>query len=239
MTSGRMPIGSRAPISMSLVTQTRAQAPSIWRSRLDEALDHAPLLRARQEMQDDLGVGGRREDGARRDELLAQRQRIGEVAVVGDGEAAGIDVGIERLDVLERRLARRRVAVVADGDRAREPADDGRLVKVIADEPEVALGVELLAVVADDAGRFLAAVLKRVEPERRDRRRIGVPKNTEDPAFLAEPIVAQSRKPKIPVPRVAFSLVRHGCLPLKATAARIRLAGLRAPGVLREETPSG
>ena len=206
MTSGRMPIGSRAPISMSLVRQTSDQAPSIWRMRFDEALDHAPLLRARQEMQDDLGIGGRGEDGAGLDQLLAQRQRVGEIAVVGDGEAAGIDVGIERLHVLERRLAGRRVAVVADRHGALEAVDDAGLVEVVADEAEVALGVELLAVVADDAGSFLAAVLQRVQAESGDGRGIGVPKNTEDPAFLAESVVAHPGKPEIEVFDVRLGL---------------------------------
>ena len=102
------------------------------------------LRRARQEVQDDLGVGGRLEDGARRDQLAPERQRIGEIAVVGDGEAAGIDVGEERLHVLERRLAGRRVAVVADRHRALEAADDVGLVEVVADEAEAALGVEVV-----------------------------------------------------------------------------------------------
>ncbi len=49
------------------------------------------------------------------DELLAQRQGVGEIAVMGNCEPARIDVGIERLHVLERRLAGGGVAVMADG----------------------------------------------------------------------------------------------------------------------------
>jgi hypothetical protein len=50
-------------------------------------------------VQDDLGVGGGLADGAGGDEILAQGQGVGEVAVVGDGKAAGIDVGEQRLHV--------------------------------------------------------------------------------------------------------------------------------------------
>ena len=46
------------------------------------------FLRARDQMEDDFGVGGRLADGAAGDELAAQGQAIGEIAVVGDGEAA-------------------------------------------------------------------------------------------------------------------------------------------------------
>ena len=50
-------------------------------------------------MQDDFGIGGRLADGARGDELAPERQRVGEIAVMSDGEAAGIDVGEQRLYV--------------------------------------------------------------------------------------------------------------------------------------------
>ena len=75
-------------------------------------------------MQDDFGVGGRLADGAGGDQLLAQRQRVGQVAVVGDGEAAGVEVGEQRLHVAQDGVAGGRVAVVADGDVALQPLDD-------------------------------------------------------------------------------------------------------------------
>ena len=75
-------------------------------------------------MQDDFGVGGRLADGAGGDELAAQRQRVGEIAVVGDGEAAGIEVGKQRLHVAQDGVAGGGVAVVAEGDVALEALDD-------------------------------------------------------------------------------------------------------------------
>ena len=159
----------------------------------DEALDDAALLGAGEEMEDDLGVRGRLTDGAGGDQLLAQRQRIGEVAVVGDGKAAGIDVGEQRLHIAQDGVAAGRVAIVADGDAALEAVDDGGAGEVVADEAHAALGVELLAVVGDDAAGFLPAMLQSVQSERRDGGGIGVPKNTEDPAFLAESVVAVSQ----------------------------------------------
>ncbi len=149
------------------------------------------------------------------DQLLAEREGVGEIAVVGDGEPARIDVRIERLHVLERRLAGRRVAVVTDRHIALEAVDDAGLVEVVADEAEATLGVELGAVIGDDAGRLLAAVLERVQAERGQGRGIGVPKNTEDPAFLAESIVTHLGKPEIESLFTVVEPVRHGCLPLK------------------------
>ncbi len=60
---------------------------------LDEAVDEARLLRARDQMQHHLGVGGGLHDGALMHELLAQRQPVGEVAVMADGEAERIEFG--------------------------------------------------------------------------------------------------------------------------------------------------
>jgi hypothetical protein len=61
---------------------------------------------------------------------------------------------------------------------------------VVADEAHAALRVELLAVVGNEAAGLLAAMLERMQAERRDCRSFGVPKNTEDPAFLAESVIA-------------------------------------------------
>ena len=52
-------------------------------------------------MQDDLGVGGRLEDGAGRNQVAPQRQRVGQVAVVGDREAAGVEIGEQRLHIAQ------------------------------------------------------------------------------------------------------------------------------------------
>ena len=118
MTSGRMPIGiARADHHVVGQADERIGAFDLAQ-RIDEALDDAALLGAREEMEDDFGVGGRLADGAGGDQFAAQRQRIGEVAVVGDGEAAGVDVGEQRLHVAEDGVAGRRVAVVADGHAA-------------------------------------------------------------------------------------------------------------------------
>ena len=64
------------------------------------------------------------------------------------------------------------------------------LVEVVADEAQAALGVELLAVEGDDAAGLLAAMLQGVQAERGEGRRVLVAENTEDPAFLAESVVA-------------------------------------------------
>ena len=60
--------------------------------------------------------------------------------------------------------------------------------KSIADEAEAALGMEALAVVGDDAGGFLAAMLERVQPERGDGGCVGMTVDAEDAAFFAQPV---------------------------------------------------
>ena len=49
---------------------------------------------------------------------------------------------------------------------------------------------ELLAVIGDDAGRLLAAMLQGVQSERRQRRRVGMTVHPENTAFLAKMVVA-------------------------------------------------
>ena len=156
--------------------------------RLDEALDDARPAAARHEMQDDFGVGGRLVDRAVAHEFAPQRQAVGEIAVMGDGEAAGVEFGEERLHVAQDRLAGRRIAHMADRGVAGQALDRRRLGEMIADEAEAALGIEAPAVEGDDAGRFLAAMLQRMQAERRDGGGVGMAENAEDAAFLAQPV---------------------------------------------------
>ena len=116
---------------------------------------------------------------------------------MGDREAAAFELGEERLDVAHDRPAGRRVADVPDRRGALEALDGGAVREAVADEAELALGVEDAAVEGDDAGGFLAAVLQGVEAERDDRRGIRVAVDAEDAAFLAQGVAVEvvSRTP--------------------------------------------
>ena len=157
--------------------------------RLDEFLDEALLLAARDEMEDHLGVGGRLADGALLDQPVAQGERVGEIAVMGEREAAGVEIDEERLHVAQDRIAAGRVADMADGHVAFQALDHRPRGEMVADEADAALGMEVVAVEADDAGRFLAAMLEGMQPERGQRRRVGMVEDAEDAALLVQPVL--------------------------------------------------
>ena len=56
-----------------------------------------------------------------------------------------------------------------------------------------AMGVELLAVIGDDAGRLLAAMLQGMQAERGQRRGLGMAENAEHAAFLMQVVVIERR----------------------------------------------
>jgi len=96
----------------------------IVRVAIRAAVDHqAGVPRAGDEVKDDLGVRGGLEDRALGHQLLAQGQEVGEVAVVGDGQAAGLEIGEHRLDVADEGSAGGGVAGVADGGVAGQAVD--------------------------------------------------------------------------------------------------------------------
>ena len=107
---------------------------------------------------------------------------------MGDGDAAGVELGEERLHVAQDGFARRGVAHVPDRRGAGQAGDGGGLGEVVADEAEAPLRVEALPVEGDDAGRLLPAVLEGVEAERGDRRRVGVAEDAEDAALLPQTV---------------------------------------------------
>ena len=157
----------------------------------------------RDEMEDDLGIGCRLADGAVGDEVAPERQPVGQVAVVADRQAAGREFGEQGLDVAQDGFAGRRIADVADRHPALQPADRLLFREVVADQTETTLGMEARAVEAHDAGRFLAAMLKRMEPERRQGRGILMADDAENPALLAQPVVR--------VRCLLEHVVRHHC----------------------------
>ena len=95
-------------------------------------------------------------------ELAAQRQSVGEIAVVADRETAGIELGEQRLHVAQDGRAGRGIADVADCHAAGQALDHLAAGEGIADKTEAALGMETAAVERDDAGGFLAAMLEGV-----------------------------------------------------------------------------
>ena len=128
---------------------------------------------------------------ALRDQLAAQRQAVGEIAVVRHREAAGGEFREQRLHVAQDGFAGRRIAHMAERGAALQPVDHLLGGEVIADEAEAALGLEALAVEGDDARRLLAAVLQRVQAERRQRRGVRVAVDAEHAALLAQPVGVQ------------------------------------------------
>jgi hypothetical protein len=135
-----------------------------------------------------LGIGGGLEQAAAANEGAAEGVGIGEVAVMGDGETAALELGEQRLHVAQDGLAGRGIADMTDGHVSGQAVDHLAPRERVADQAEPALGMEPLAVEGDDAGGFLAAVLQGVQAERGDGRRIGMAEDAEDAAFLAEPI---------------------------------------------------
>ena len=162
--------------------------------RVYEARVDVALLAEGDEVKQCLGVGGRGEDRA----LLLQRplhgHGVGDVAVVGDREAAAGEFGEEGLDVAQAFAACRRIARMADGAAALQPVHDRLLGEGVADQADMPLDVELGAVIGDDAGRLLSAMLQRMKPQRDDRGGVLPSEDAEHAAFVVEMVVGFAGK---------------------------------------------
>ena len=110
---------------------------------------------------------------------------------MGDREAAVGKLGEQGLDVAQRGLAGGRIADMADRGAPGELADDVVAVEIAGDMAHRAVGMEMLAVEAGDPGRFLAAMLERVEAERDEARGIVGAPDAENAAFLAQFVVIE------------------------------------------------
>ena len=73
---------------------------------------------------------------------------------------------------------------------AGQPVDHRLLGEGVADQADMAFDVELAAVIGNDAGRFLPAMLQRMQPERDDRRGLLPSQYAEHAAFVVEMVVS-------------------------------------------------
>ena len=158
---------------------------------VDEAFGRILALGPGDQVQHDFGVRGRLADGAVGDDLVAKGQAVGDVAVMGDGDAAHFQFGEQRLDVSQDRLAGGRIAHMAHGRLTGQFGKGRGIGEIVADKAESAFRMELGAVEADDARRFLSAMLERVQPERRQRRGFGMPQNAEHAALFAQRVAVK------------------------------------------------
>ncbi len=165
--------------------------------RVDKAHGEAALALGtpRDQMDDNLRVGGRLKDCARGNELPPERQRIGQVAVMAERQAAHVEIGEQRLNIPQRGFSHRGIAHMANGRRARQAVDYGLFVEVVAHQAKAALGVKLAAVEGHDAGRFLPPVLQGVQPKSCKGCGVGVIEDAENAALLMQLIAAQVQNP--------------------------------------------
>ena len=93
MTNGRMPSGSRqATRPWSVRTHQRIGAFDLAQ-RVGQPIERGRVAGRGDEVDDDLGIAGRLEDGATPDERAPQRHSVGKIAVMSDGEATLGQVG--------------------------------------------------------------------------------------------------------------------------------------------------
>jgi len=140
-------------------------------------------------MQDDFCIRRRLTDGATGDQLTAQRQAVGEVAVMSNRDTADFQFGKQRLHVSKRHFAGRRITDVTDGDVAWQFGKRCRVRVVVADEAHATFRMEAQAIEGNDTGSFLATMLKGMQTKRRQRCRIRVPEDAEHAAFFMQRIV--------------------------------------------------
>ena len=121
-------------------------------------------VRKRDELNENLGVGGGLKVSALALQARAQIAQVHQVAVVGDGDEALGGIDADGLSVEQRRVAGGGVARVTDGHMS------GKLGEYIVrkdfgDQAHAFDVSQMLAVSCGDTGRFLATMLQGIETE--------------------------------------------------------------------------
>src|SRR4029450_4191553 len=106
-------------------------------------------------------------------------------------KAAGIGGDEKRLTIAQDGIAAGGVADMAYGDISLQALDHGPGSKVVADEAYTPLGMKMVAVETNDAGRLLAPMLERMQAERSQRRGVGMIEDAEDAALFMQPVLLE------------------------------------------------
>ena len=158
--------------------------------RVDQTVHDGGIQADGDQMDENLRIGGGLEQASAPHQGPVQHMGVGQVAVMRHREATELEIRVQRLDVAQDGVAGGGVAVVADGDGTAQGRHDPGIAEIVANEAHALVRVEALAVVADDAGRLLAAVLQGVQAQGGDGGRVRHIPDTEDAAFLMQRIVA-------------------------------------------------
>ena len=121
--------------------------------------------------------------GAALFEFLAQRSGVGEVAVVGDGNLTARTIHRERLRVADVGTSGSGIARVADGDVPHQFVQHFAFENLRHEAHPFVLA-KLRAVVGNNAGAFLSAMLQRVQPVIRQLGSIGMAVDAEHAAVM-------------------------------------------------------
>ena len=186
--------------------------------RIHEPVHHRAVFAARHQMNDGFGIGCGLEDRAFADKFVPQDMRVGQIAVMRDGDSAARKIGIHRLDVTYIRTAGRRIARVSDRLRTLELLRMRAVFSEdVADKARMSFSDELHAVVSNDAHGLLAAMLQGVQAEDRQRTGISATEDAEDRAFLVK-LVGERRAhclaaPDAVVLAINWSIARRSAAP--------------------------
>ncbi len=103
---------------------------------------------------------------------------------MGDGKAAGGEIGEDRLDIAQHRRAGGGIAVVPDSEVPWQAVEHVHAAEILAHQAEMALIVEQLAIPCGYTAGLLAAVLQGMKPKRCQEAGFRVSENTENAAFF-------------------------------------------------------
>ncbi|EAU66753.1 hypothetical protein STIAU_2398 [Stigmatella aurantiaca DW4/3-1] len=161
--------------------EQEAVGPLHLAQRLGHLLLEGGLPRAGDEVDDDLRVRIRLEDGAIGHERLAQLLRVHQVAVVRHGHLPARILHAQGLGILELAAARGGVAHVADGRAAQQLLQGGR-GEDVRHQPHLPVEAQRVPIRRDNARRFLPAVLQRMQAQVGQVGGLGMTDDSEDAA---------------------------------------------------------
>ncbi len=181
-------------------------------------------------MNDDLGIAVGLENRTLPFEAAANLLRVHQISVVRQRHDAFVGLHHDGLGIEQRRISGGGITRMADGEGAMQLVELF-LLENVGHQSHGPVGVQRQAVRGDDAGRFLAAMLQRVQTQVSELLGLGMGMNRDHPAFLPELVGLWHFAPRSLGNRqsVSLPLPVPPAAPSRARSRKLRAARPRSP----------
>ena len=160
--------------------------------RINQPINHGGIKADGDQMNENFRIRCALEQATAPHQGALQCKGIGQIAIMRHRKTAKFKIRIKRLHIAQRRFARGRIAIMPHRMWPAQRCNNLGFPEIIANQAKPLMGVEQPGLIQrDNARRFLAAMLQRMQPKRGQCRCVATIPHAEDAAFFMRLVILE------------------------------------------------